>query len=71
MNGLFWYIMEKISKMTWGKQVIRGELLKGIRRDQMDARERPLLKKIKRSTRSQLLVEILVRNERSGVTTWT
>ena len=61
--------MEKVSKMTRGKQVIHDDLLKGIRRDQMDARERPLLKKIKRSIRSKLLVEILVRNERSGITT--
>ena len=61
--------MEKVNKMTRGKQVIHDDLLKGIRRDQMDARERPLLKNIKRSTRNELLVEILVRNERSGVAT--
>ena len=33
-------------------------------------RERSLLKKIKTSTRSELLAEILVRNGRSGVATW-
>ena len=37
----------------------------------MDDRETPLLKKVKRSTRRELLVEILVRNERSGVATQT
>jgi len=61
--------MEKVSKMIRGKQIIHDDFLEGTMRDQMHARERPLLKKIKRSTRSELLVEILVRNERSGVAT--
>ena len=61
--------MKKISNRTRGKRIIHDDLLEGIRRDQMDVRERPLRKKIKRSTRRELLVEILVRNERSGVAT--
>ena len=61
--------MEKISKMTRGKRIIHDELPEGLMRDQKDDKERPLLKKIKRSTGSELLVEIIVRNERSGVAT--
>lgn len=56
--------MEKISKIARGKRIIHDELSEGIMRDQMDDRERHMLKKIKRSTRSELLVEILVRNEK-------
>ena len=49
-------------------QVIRDDLLKG-KGKLMDVRERSLFKKIKRSTRSEPLAEILIKNERNGVTT--